>query len=104
MAESIVAEEIKQKFRRKLSDLASKLGSENLSSLKFLNRDIIPARPLENVTSAEDLFKELEQRCKIGPYKLELLVGQLKRIGRDDLATELECFCSSLEGRSEELE
>lgn len=82
----------KQIFRLNLAEIASKLSEENLEKLKFLCSDVIPAGDNEKVLTPEHLFRELEQRQKIAPNRLDFLHKCLQKIGRDDLAAELKTF------------
>ena len=95
----------KQNFRMNLAGIASKLTGENLQKLKFLCSDVIPAGDNERVLTPEHLFRELEQRQKIAPNRLDFLQKCLRKIGRDDLATELktsecESECGTEAGKS----
>ena len=92
----------KERFRLKLFEIASKLTIEKLESLKYLCADFIPLGDAEKIKTVKKLFQELEHRQKIGPHRLDFLQECLRRVGREDLATELTVFdreCASEAGK-----
>ena len=91
--------ESRDKFRLKLTEVASKLDSEKLEKLKYLCVDHIPAGDLEKSNTPEQLFLNLEQRKKIEPSRLDFLVERLESVGRKDLADDLKSYeCKRTKG------
>lgn len=91
-----------ERFRVKLFEIASKLSTEKLESLKFLCADFIPAGVAEKIKTVEELFQELEHRQKITPLRLDFLQECLGKVGREDLVTELKAYereCGSEGGK-----
>ncbi|XP_044181721.1 uncharacterized protein LOC122962603 [Acropora millepora] len=96
--------ESRDKFRLKLTEVASKLDSEKLEKLKYLCVDHIPAGDLEKSNTPEQLFLNLEQRKKIEPSRLDFLVERLQSVGRKDLADDLKSYeCKRTKGSAEVL-
>lgn len=92
---------IKERFRLKLSEIASNLSADKLEKLKFLCE--IPSGEAEKISNAEQLFLVLEHGQTITPHRLDFLGKCLEQIGRKDLAAELEtfeCECSCEAGKS----
>ena len=56
-----------------LNQLASHITQEELSQMKFLLEDAIPAGELEQCATVRDLFTKLKKRCLIGEHNLEAL-------------------------------
>lgn len=91
--------ECRDKFRLKLTEVASNLDSEKLEKLKYLCVDYIPAGDLEKINNPEQLFLNLEQRKKIEPSRLDFLVERLESVGRKDLADDLKSYeCKRTKG------
>ena len=84
--------ESKYTFRLKLSEIASKLEEEKFIKLKYLCADCIPDGDREKISTAEELFLELEQRTVVAPNHFKFLVDCLGNVGRKDLANDLKNY------------
>lgn len=91
----------KQRFRLKLTEIASRIEEEKLEKLKFLFSDVIPAGDREKIVTPLQLFEELEQRQQISQRRLDFLQKCLKEVGRVDLADELNTYERECCGESE---
>lgn len=60
--------------------------------MKFLLRDLLTTREIEDVAKPGDLFVLLEQRNELGSDNFRLLQDLLKMINRHDLARKLNEF------------
>lgn len=76
-------------FRYRLFQIGQELTSDDLHSLKFLCKDIIPAGKAERITSPLALFEELERMGKLSKDSPDFLVDCLARIQRIGLRNEL---------------
>ena len=85
-------------YRRTLKQIDDGLVSDNISAIKFLCRDFVPAAKLEPVSRGIHLFEVLEQKCLLGNNNSALLIKILQTIGRYDLAKLMEpCIGESAE-------
>uniref|UniRef100_A0A8C9MGI2 Caspase-8 n=1 Tax=Serinus canaria TaxID=9135 RepID=A0A8C9MGI2_SERCA len=65
--------------------VSDELDGAELAALKFLCRDHIPWRRLEDVRTPHDLFEALQEKAMLEPGNLAFLRELLYRIGRIDL-------------------
>ena len=63
---------------------------ENLHSLKYLLRDLLTTKEIEDFDSPTDLFVFLEQRDELGSENFHLLKDLLAQINRQDLVRKRE--------------
>ena len=80
------------KYRKFIFSLGQELSTENLSSLKYLLRDLLTTSQTEGINSPTDLFVLLEQRNELGSGNCHLLKDLLRQIKRQDLVRKLEDF------------
>ncbi|XP_023784553.1 FAS-associated death domain protein [Cyanistes caeruleus] len=80
------------RFLSLLHSISSGLSDTELSSMKFLCRDIISKRKLEAVQSGRDLFSILIEQQNIADDNLEFLRRLLQHIRRGDLLSQLAKF------------
>lgn len=83
---------LRENFRLKLTEVASKLDTEKLERLKYLCSDSIPAGDREKITTPEQLFLELEQRKEVAPNNLKFLIDCLVHVGRKDLSDDIKSY------------
>lgn len=76
-------------YRRLLKTVDEGLERRDISSLKFLSKDIIPSAKLEDVKRGLELLVELERKHKLAPGNYEFLAELLMYIGRMDLVRKL---------------
>ena len=79
-------------FRKVLFSLCQELTTENLSSLKYLLRDLLTAKELEDIRDPMDLMLDLEQRNELCSNNCQLLKDLLTQIKRKDLVQKIEAF------------
>lgn len=79
-------------LRTLLHSISSRLSDKELTDLKFLCRDKIGKRDLDNVQSGQGLFNILLERQEITKDDLKLLKQLLQLIKRRDLLSEVEQF------------
>nr|XP_033783748.1 FAS-associated death domain protein [Geotrypetes seraphini] len=79
-------------FRTLLHSISTRLSSDELDNLKFLCRENIGKRKLENVKSGIDLFSILLEQREISPDSVDFLFNLLKNLKRGDLVEQLEQF------------
>ena len=79
-------------YRKFLYSLCEELTAGNLIALKYLCRDRLTTRELEEINTATNLFLCLEQRQDIASDNLHLLEDLLTRIRREDLVRKLKEF------------
>lgn len=72
-------------FRFLLCRIGGSISQENLKTLLFLVRDLLPRSKLENVEEGSELFELVRQRNCIHHQRPEFLYTILRDIGRDDL-------------------
>lgn len=80
------------KYRKFIFSMGQELSTENLSSLKYLLRDLLTTNQTEGINSPTDLFVLLEQRNELGSDNCHLLKDLLRQIKRQDLVKKLEDF------------
>ena len=80
------------KYRKFIFSLGQQLSTENLSSLKYLLRDLLTTNQTEGINSPTDLFVLLEQRNDLGSDNCHLLKDLLRQIKRQDLVRKVEDF------------
>lgn len=77
-------------YRKFIFSLCEEITAGNLDSLKFLCRDILTARELEEIgNNAMDLVVSLEQRNELTSDNFYLLEDLLTQIKREDLVQKL---------------
>lgn len=79
-------------YRKFTYFLCEHLTKKDLDSMKFLLRDLLTTREIEDVAKPGDLFVLLEQRNELGSDNFRLLQDLLKMINRHDLARKLNEF------------
>ena len=79
-------------FRKVLFSLCQELTTENLSSLKYLLRDLLTAKELEDIRDPMDLMLYLEQRNELCSNNCQLLEDLLTQIKRKDLFQNIQAF------------
>lgn len=89
----------RQRFTLNLGKIASRIESHRLERFKFLCKDSIPEGDMEQISSPEALFMELEHRMLLGPSNVEFVGQCLIQVGRNDLAFELMAFDEKREGK-----
>ncbi|XP_051561862.1 protein FADD [Myxocyprinus asiaticus] len=72
----------KSEFRAMLLAISDKLDKGNLDSLKFLCKENIGRKKLENINKGIDLFECLIEKAEIGPDNTEVLRRLLDHIGQ----------------------
>ncbi|EDO44917.1 predicted protein [Nematostella vectensis] len=72
-------------FRALLLKISDELTSENLSSMRFVCRDVIPAGRLEHFRRPIDMFVEFERLNRLDEKNRDFLASILVQIGRPDL-------------------
>ncbi|EDO42517.1 predicted protein, partial [Nematostella vectensis] len=72
-------------FRALLLKISDELTSENLSSMRFLCRDVIPAGRLEHFRRPIDMFVEFERLDRLSEKNRDFLASILVQIRRPDL-------------------
>nr|XP_046240295.1 protein FADD [Scatophagus argus] len=78
------------KFNADLLEISNQLSAEQLSQLKFLCRDHIGKREMENIDTGIKLFDILTQRGKLGPDNTDYLRQLLTEIRRPDLLSKID--------------
>lgn len=81
-------------YRKCLFSLCEELTEGNLHDLKYLCRDRLTTRELEEINTATKLFEYLEIKQEIRRDNLRLLKDLLTQIGRNDLVENLNEFKS----------
>ena len=76
-------------FRKTLKEIDDELTRRDLTSLKFLCYDLIPASKLARISRGLDLFDHLEMINKAGEGNILFLAELLLIIGRIDLLKKL---------------
>ncbi|XP_034412583.1 FAS-associated death domain protein [Cyclopterus lumpus] len=79
-------------FSSVLLDISNQLAQKQLEDMKFLCRDFVGKRALENITSGIQLFQVLTEQGRLGADKTEFLSKLLKDIHRSDLSDKLDNF------------
>lgn len=79
-------------FRKVLFSLCQELTTENLTSLKYLLRDLLTAKELEDIRDPMDLMLYLEQRNELCSNNCQLLEDLLTQIKRKDLVKKIQAF------------
>lgn len=79
-------------FRKVLFSLCQELTTENLSSLKYLLRDLLTAKELEDIRDPMDLMIYLEQRNELCSNDCQILKDLLTQIKRKDLFQKIQAF------------
>ncbi|XP_030056600.1 FAS-associated death domain protein [Microcaecilia unicolor] len=75
-----------------LHSISTNLSKDDLDHLKFLCRENISKRKLENVKSGIDLFGILMEQQEISNDNVDFLLNLLKNLKRGDLVEQLEQF------------
>ncbi|CAH3191871.1 unnamed protein product [Porites evermanni] len=83
-------------FRKVLFSLCQELTTENLRSLKYLLRDLLTTRELEDIRDPMDLMLYLEQRNELCSNNCQLLEDLLTQIKRKDLVQKIQAFQGGL--------
>lgn len=76
-------------YRALLLDISQHLTAEDLTSLKYLCKEIIPAGRAERITIALEFFSELERRKLLSDENRHFLASMLNTIKRDGLGNRL---------------
>ena len=76
-------------FHAQLLKISERFLQEDFLKLKLVCQDVIPEGILERMTSAADLFVELEHRGFLSEQKKDYLASLLFQIGRHDLKNKL---------------
>ena len=84
-----------EKFRQTLMTMSKHIGSEVLTSLKFMCLDVVPAGDMEKIKNALDFFQALEKHGKISAENSDYLFTILEHVGATKLAKKLGPFCSN---------
>ncbi|XP_071618324.1 FAS-associated death domain protein [Heliangelus exortis] len=79
-------------FLALLLSISSRLDAKEVSDLKFLCKKEIGKSKLESIQSGHELFNSLIEKQMITSGKATFLEDLLKRIGREDLASQLHQF------------
>lgn len=79
-------------YRKVMFSLGQEISTENLHSLRYLLRDLLTTKEIEDFDSPTDLFVFLEQRNELGSENFHLLKDLLAQINRQDLVRKLEDF------------
>lgn len=79
-------------YRKFTFFLCEQLSQNNLDSMKFLLRDLLTEREIDDIGKPEDLFVSLEQRNELGDDNFRLLEDLLTQIKRQDLVRKLNRF------------
>ncbi|XP_008308078.1 FAS-associated death domain protein [Cynoglossus semilaevis] len=79
-------------FNSMLLDISNKLSSKELEEMKFLCREIIGKKNMEQINSALNLFQFLSERGKLAADRTEFLSKLLKDIQRPGLSEIVENF------------
>ena len=77
-------------FRFLLYSIGSNISMENLKTLLFLVRDLLPRSKVENIEEGSELLELLRQRNCIHEQRPEFLYTLLRDIGRDDLRSSVD--------------
>lgn len=91
-------------FRKKLKRISDDLTSSEVTQLKFLAAERIPAGVREHINTAQKLFEALEQRCLLQADNMDYLIRMLHRIGRKDVITKHQLELSGRESREQKVE
>uniref|UniRef100_A0A8C5PZ46 FADD n=1 Tax=Leptobrachium leishanense TaxID=445787 RepID=A0A8C5PZ46_9ANUR len=75
-----------------LLGIGAQLDDKELKDLKFLCRDKIVKKKMEQINSATDLFTRLMELNEISNENLHMLIKLLKVIKRDDLVIEVQNY------------
>ena len=86
-------------YRSLLLDLSNSLTSLDLKLLKFLCRDVIPARQAVKITRPFEFFAALEQLNMLSEENRDFLASKLIAVNRNDLRNKL----LGIEGRNSNL-
>lgn len=91
-------------FNSMLLDISNKLSSKELEEMKFLCREIIGKKNMEQINSALNLFQFLSERGKLAADRTEFLSKLLKDIQRPGLSEIVENFQGSPDDQLESTE
>ncbi|XP_078405617.1 FAS-associated death domain protein [Cetorhinus maximus] len=87
-----MAGDLGMSFNILLNDISQNLSKENLESLRFLCKDEIGKRKLENIDSGIKLFQQLEELNLLSSEDTNVLSKLLEQIRRPDLLNKLLAF------------
>ncbi|XP_067903027.1 protein FADD [Heterodontus francisci] len=87
-----MAGELVMRFNMLLNDISQNLTKDNLEALKFLCKEHIGKRKLENIGSGIQLFQVLEELNLLSPEDTKTLTELLANIQRPDLQIKLSTF------------
>ncbi len=81
-------------FRKMLAEVSKGVKEHELAAMKFMCKDFIPKRKLEEIKSALHLWEALEERELLGVYNTRFLKELLQTSGegRTDLLRIVQCF------------
>lgn len=63
-------ESLENLYRQMLVEIAAKILPDELATLKFQTKTIIPTRARENINNVLEFFEALEERDRLSPHKL----------------------------------
>ena len=76
-------------FRGLLLELSNALTRDELNSMKYVCKELIPAGRAERIERPHEFFSELEKLNKLGDNNREFLASILVNINRTDLRNKL---------------
>ncbi|KAM3876852.1 FAS-associated death domain protein [Diretmus argenteus] len=76
-------------FNAVLLEISNQLLSKQLADMKFLCKDVIRKRRMENIETGVQLFEVLMERGKLGEDNTEFLLSLLDGVHRQDLSEKL---------------
>lgn len=80
------------KFNAVLLEISKDLSQDQLVNIKWLVRDVIGKRDLEQIITGLKLFQVLTERGKLSADNTDYLSELLRRINRQDLSDKLNQF------------
>ncbi len=81
-------------FRKMLTEVSKGVKDHELKAMKFMCKDFIPKRRLEEIKTALNLWEALEERELLGVYNTRFLRELLQTTGegRTDLLRIVQCY------------
>ena len=76
-------------YRALLLNISNHLTSEDVTGLKYLCKEVIPAGKAEKITRAFEFFSELERLNLLSEETRDFLASKLIAINRNDLRNKL---------------